>query len=142
MVVLLVLLWVRSYSKTIDPAYRGKWPSDWRINGVKKNTRLGDEAALLDSKNRKWTANSTRGAILFSVTGDDTTKFAQRQVLGLGYLQDGMSTSVRIPFTFPVVVAATAALGPWLPRRFNLRMLLIATTLVGVVLGFIVWSAS
>jgi hypothetical protein len=36
-----------------------------------------------------------------------------------------------------LVVAATVA--PWLPQRFTLRTLLIATTLVALVLGLIVW---
>ena len=38
--------------------------------------------------------------------------------------------------TFAVIVFATV---PWLPGRFSLRTLLIATTQVAVVLGIIVW---
>src|SRR4051812_1396865 len=34
---------------------------------------------------------------------------------------------------------AVLAAGPWLPGRFSLRTLLLATTLVAVVLGLVVW---
>jgi hypothetical protein len=64
--------------------------------------------------------------------------------LGFGLIQDDAKglLGFRIPYWFPVLV--TAAIGifvaaPWLPRRFSLRALLIATTLVAVVLGLIVW---
>ncbi len=42
----------------------------------------------------------------------------------------------------PTLLFATLAAVPWLPwsNRFSLRTLLIATTLVAVVLGLIVWA--
>ena len=48
----------------------------------------------------------------------------------------------RLPFVIPVVVAAGLTSLPWFPFRFSLRTLLIATTLVAVVLGLIVWLRS
>lgn len=39
-------------------------------------------------------------------------------------------------------VAFLLAAAPWVPTRFSLRTLLIATTLVAVVLGLIVWAAN
>jgi hypothetical protein len=51
----------------------------------------------------------------------------------------------RIPegFCLPhwslVVLFATLAAVPWLPRRFSVRTLLIVTTLVATLLGLIVW---
>jgi hypothetical protein len=48
-----------------------------------------------------------------------------------------------IPDWFLVLVLGTGAAAPWIPWlrwRFSLRTLLIATTLVAVVLGTIVWS--
>jgi hypothetical protein len=47
---------------------------------------------------------------------------------------------VRIPFWFPVLFMATLAALPWL--RFSLRRLLIATTLVAILLGLVVYAAS
>ena len=49
-------------------------------------------------------------------------------------------TGPIIPFWAPVLVLSLIAVAPWLPQRFSLRTLLIATTLVAVVLGLIVWS--
>jgi hypothetical protein len=47
---------------------------------------------------------------------------------------------VELPHWFIVVLTATVAAAPWLPRsrRFSLRTLLLATTLVAVVLGLVV----
>ncbi len=47
-----------------------------------------------------------------------------------------------LPYWFAVFVSATFAGAPWLSRldwRFSLRTLLIATTLIAVLLGLIVW---
>jgi hypothetical protein len=48
---------------------------------------------------------------------------------------------VFIPFWFPALIPAACAAVPWLhwSKRFGLRTLLIATTLVAVALGLIVW---
>jgi hypothetical protein len=47
------------------------------------------------------------------------------------------------PIWIPTVILGSIAAAPWLPwsNRFSLRTLLIATTLVAVVLGVIVWSS-
>jgi hypothetical protein len=47
-----------------------------------------------------------------------------------------------VPFWFLALIAIVFAIGPWIRtvRRFSLRTLLIATTLVAVVLGLIVWA--
>jgi hypothetical protein len=49
------------------------------------------------------------------------------------------TSDIHVPFW--LLIIATIVLGsfPWLPHRFSLRTLLIATTLVAVVLGLIVW---
>ena len=52
------------------------------------------------------------------------------------------STTLVLPYWFPTLVCALASLAPWrrqLNWRFSLRTLLIATTLVALVLGFVVW---
>jgi hypothetical protein len=43
------------------------------------------------------------------------------------------------PHLVPIAVVVSCAIVPWLPCRFSLRTLLIATTLVAVVLGLSVW---
>ena len=48
--------------------------------------------------------------------------------------------AVTAPDWFLVVISASLATAPWIRRRFSLRTLLIATTLVAIGLGFIVWA--
>jgi hypothetical protein len=47
---------------------------------------------------------------------------------------------IMLPYWFGVLLSATFATLPWIPTRFSLRTLLIATTLVAVVLGLIVFA--
>ena len=47
---------------------------------------------------------------------------------------------VRNYFLSAFAILAAAATAPWI-RRFSLRSLLIATTLVAIVLGLVVWLA-
>lgn len=48
--------------------------------------------------------------------------------------------SVRIPIWCLAAVGAAAAIAPWLSWRFSLRTLLIATTVVALALGLIVYA--
>jgi hypothetical protein len=62
--------------------------------------------------------------------------------LGFGWsgFDNGMEVGVKC--WWPVAIILALALTPWLrwSNRFSLRTLLIATTLVAVVLGLIVWA--
>ena len=63
-----------------------------------------------------------------------------------GWLRDSVqSRSASVIFTVrhlaAVFITMTVAAIAWAPSRFSLRALLIATTLVAVVLGLIVWAA-
>jgi hypothetical protein len=46
---------------------------------------------------------------------------------------------VAMPHWFPVLIASVLAAAPWARTRFSLRTLLIATTLIAVVLGLIMY---
>ena len=48
--------------------------------------------------------------------------------------------NVILPYWFPVLLSTALATAPWIRWRFTTRTLLIATTLVAVVLGVIVWA--
>jgi hypothetical protein len=50
--------------------------------------------------------------------------------------------AVKVPFWFAVALATVLAAAPWLPSRFSLRTLLLATTLVAVGLGVVVYTLS
>ena len=64
-------------------------------------------------------------------------------VLGFGSGQELFGPFIDIPQWFPVLLFATLATAPWIrwSKRFSLRTLLIATTLVAVVLGLVVYAA-
>ncbi len=49
-------------------------------------------------------------------------------------------TGPVIPYWSLVLVTPLLAVAPWIRWRFSLRTLLIATTLIAVVLGIVVWS--
>jgi hypothetical protein len=60
---------------------------------------------------------------------------------GFDILREPCVTRICGPHWFPVLLSAAFAAAPWFRRtwKFSLRTLLIATTLVAVVLGLIVW---
>ena len=63
----------------------------------------------------------------------------------LGDLNISWSTTPRadglyFPYAWPVLVLLALTALPRVPTRFSLRTLLIATTLVAVALGLIVWA--
>jgi hypothetical protein len=66
----------------------------------------------------------------------------ERQLPAFGYGFDLDGRYIRFPYLLPVVLCATFATIPWLPlsRRFSLRALLFATTLVAILLGAIVYA--
>ena len=53
------------------------------------------------------------------------------------YAEDG---GIRIPLWLPVMILLLLATASWLPSKFSLRTLLLATTLVAVMLGLIVFA--
>jgi len=55
------------------------------------------------------------------------------------------ASGIAAPFWLLVPLTVALSFASWLPwwsKRFSLRTLLIATTLVAVVLGLVVWAAS
>ncbi len=60
---------------------------------------------------------------------------------GVSYTRMTDSDYFYLPLWFVALPAALLASIAWLPNRFSLRTLLIATTLVAVVLGLFVWLA-
>ena len=60
--------------------------------------------------------------------------------IGVGWSIQPNGFSVLLPHWVYAILPAMLAVIPWVwPKRFSLRTLLIATTLVAVVLGLIVW---
>jgi hypothetical protein len=78
---------------------------------------------------------------MISKVQSDVDYITSWEKFGLLQAQPGAS-GVVIPLVTVVLAAPIIASASWLPERFTLRTLLIATTLVAIVLGLIVWAAT
>lgn len=115
MCLLLVVLWARSYwwHDNFRPWKHEVWVSFGKV--------IIDEKWVLSSEHVENQSD-------FDLTVYET------------FLPDGTGTT--IPIWAPTIGSLLLAAVPWLPlRRFSLRTLLIAATLLAVVLGLAVWSA-
>jgi hypothetical protein len=63
------------------------------------------------------------------------------KIMGFAWYSGERSHYLFLPHWFPPAMAALLAVAGWIPLRFSLRTLLIATTLVAVVLGMAVYAA-
>jgi hypothetical protein len=64
-----------------------------------------------------------------------------RSRLGFRWESSSETFNLIVPYWFPVFALVALAAMSWLPGRFSLRTLLIATTLVAAVLGLVVYAA-
>ena len=127
---LLIALWMRSYSIR-DSAL-------WETN------KLALEINSIKGHAVVWLAfrpfdNEYVRIFHEKITRDDELR-VKRGVLGFFYFRGPDNTQIHVPLWFlTLAVMAAVAVLPWIHWRFRLRTLLIATTLVAVVLGLIVW---
>lgn len=119
--VALCVLWVRSYEVRDDIIH-------W--NGTRFGIHFQSNYGTL-SYGR---AGTTSGYSAWVVGTGEPHPASQR----LRITAAANSWRVYVPFWLLVVVTATVAWAPWIPR-FSLRTLLIATTLVAVALGLGIW---
>ena len=119
--VLLCVLWVRSYWKSDC-----LWTSHVGICSATGVAQLSVRSTPTNYRGRQWTTLPTRKDIFIS------PRFAFRPASNMSY--------INVTYWFLILILTTLAAVPWI-RRFSLRTLLIATTLVAVVLGLIVWAA-
>ena len=139
--VLLCVLWVRSYWRaytleTADMAVHAQ--ADFGVMRVFLNTPLNASLDDLGSLGY-WYVGSD------PPLHDNFENFPLPKPSPLKFDFDygpGYGLYLSTPGWSLAFLAAVLAVTPWfckLPRRFSLRMLLIATTLVAVVLGLVVW---
>ena len=137
--VLLIALWVRSYSAR-DMTRGVIAGSHLHLNATSLN---GEAAIAFDQwigSPHPWIFESVSNrenmiAVFSSVTGKPPLSW-----LGFRWQFKWNLVVVVFPYWFSVLISGTLAAIPWLPwwsNRFSLRTLLIATTLVAVVLGLI-----
>ena len=134
--VLLCLLWVRSY----DDQYYGLIAWD---NSFELGSEYGYLAIFVGSdiwettKESHWEfVDETDYTVLFPIILEDVSP-------GLHWYNDvDGSFWAAVPHVIVISMFAALAAVPWIrwSRRFSLRTLLIATTLVAVVLGLAVWT--
>ena len=133
--VLMAVLWVRSYfaQDTVFISYQSRQITIDTFHGV---------CYVISDKQ----IQGSPFHLYHSVENDKPLKgkffptHAGVHLPGVVYNSD-VTLSFLMPYWFcitGVVVAATVAWIPW-SKRFSLRTLLIATTLVAVALGFVVW---
>ena len=118
---LLIALWVRSYWKS-DYI----WTSHVGVGSATGVAQLSVRSTPTNYLGHQWTTLPARKDIFIS------PRFAFRPASNLSY--------INAPYWFLILILSTLATVPWI-RRFSLRTLLIATTLVAVGLGLIVWAA-
>jgi len=130
--VLLCVLWVRSFSwvETI------RLPSNFQIGSIPGALLIGKLAADQYQPSHYHVDVVEWQAILERV-GTPLSGLPS-PFIG-GWVRRNGVTQLFFPFWLLVAPTAFAAVAPWLQLRFSLRTLLIATTLVAVGLGLIVW---
>ena len=116
---LLIVLWVRSYS-VYDRAYAPRF-------GV-----LSDNGGV-----RLWVGTSPQ--INGWAFRSDRVSFDRSPKLYYFANQD--FAEIAIPYWLLLMMPLAISAVTWLPWRFSLRTLLIATTLVAVLLGIVIWAA-
>jgi hypothetical protein len=134
--VLICVLWVRSY-----------WIRDtaWipgRNYGTEVNSLSGQIALVIWDK-QEFGGSLPPYHVSHKRIDPENTLISKPNILGFFYHTQPNMVHIAIPFWFPalsVLALAGTPVVPW-SNRFRLRTLLIATTLIAVALGLIVWAA-
>jgi hypothetical protein len=141
--VLLIALWVRSYSvrdRSICVI------SNQSILLQSVHGELGLFSNRWDSAPYAWHFGSDPNAPHVSLWKSEGLNDPGAKTRSWVFIGTGLAAKVlaAIPHWCAVVLTATLAAGPWLPwsRSFSLRTLLIATTLVALTLGGIMYFST
>jgi hypothetical protein len=128
--VLLVVLWVRSYSS-----------SDWieRLDKAKLQTSIGSSAGTLICSQVDWASQPGGVVAPYNWRYTATKPFFPTKSHWVDWSNRPGVFRVAISHWLLIPLVAALAAATWLRWRFSLRSLLIATTLVAVGLGLIVW---
>ncbi len=128
-VVLLCVLWVRSYWWADILSYRDVGIPVWRYES--------NRGAVWFHYQSNGITHLTKGWHFYSSKPDNRKPYAG--VLEFYYTHSPhMQTIVSLPIWSIVLTALIITPAPWLPFRFSLRTLLIATTLLAATLGLII----
>jgi len=107
-----------------------------------------EETAGSISTSKILSMSSDRGQFAFGVVTNrphvdfkyvKTTPTNQSSRWRLRFVSAGDAWVAYVPYWFPALICGTFAAVPWVRCQFSLRTLLIATTLIAVGLGLVVW---
>src|SRR5437868_3407988 len=133
---LLCVLWVRSYQKYENVTFRlSGYEIDFRSGRGKALYELRRPSSYYSFPGMYRTHPVIEGGLYY---GKPQFEILYMHGFAPGLVDLGLTMSV-IPYWLLVPVAVVIATSAWMPGRFSLRTLLIATTLVAVVLGLMVW---
>ena len=141
--VLLIALWVRSYQYAIasynGPKFGTFSAGVTSISGVfilRVNVEKDNDAFLIGDQ---WKISELDADQWRSLVGE--TELPWSRIWGMFGYENGAITT---PYWFDAILLASLAAVPWIrwSKRFTLCTLLIATTIIALVLGAIVWAAA
>jgi hypothetical protein len=118
--------------------YWGTLPDQyWNWNVSMEPLDEGNQTFILTTGTRTVTHEAIRTGNLAS---NANAGLNWRGLFGFGLSHSPDVQFVSFPHWFLVLLSAAFATAPWLHWRFSLRTLLIATTLVAVVLGAVIYA--
>jgi hypothetical protein len=137
LVVLLIVLWVRS----------NYWVDVWAGPQIGSRLAIFETCpgacglGLADVRVNPWSRLTVSSDAWWNAAQKSQPGFYKSWFWGLYAYGDD---SIIVPFYFAIGLAAVATAVPWIrwPKRYRLRTLLIATTLVAVVLGLVMYVAT
>jgi hypothetical protein len=127
--VLLIALWVRSYWRQDNIDYQSYHLIE--LVSFRGGVALGEFEIAPGYNSPGW-------------SHDNYPPSAQKdywpKLLGFCYAETPSYSQILIPYWFITLLSIVVGTVPWLRWRFTLRTVLLAITVVGVVLGLIVWA--
>jgi hypothetical protein len=136
--VLLCVLWVRSYWRVDSirfPLSKNSLAECWSIQGTIAVCGGTYQAGFFRGK---WLIVSHDTVNRITIADNPKRRQGYHGPLGFGVMNDNIPYG---PYWFPIVIFALVAALPWsfAVRRFSLRTLLFAITLIAVGLGLVAW---
>jgi hypothetical protein len=128
--VLLIALWVRSY----------RWSDSVHVP-LARETIVNSAAGVIGTGtfSQQFNTGWRPGWYWRTVPIEDSVRFRNRPQWD--YYSDASRLLLEFPHWLLVLIMGALTAAPCIRGRFSLRTLLIATTLVAVVLGLVVWAA-
>jgi hypothetical protein len=126
--VLLIALWVRSYWNA--DAVKFSRAKLLIVSSISGRLSVLSYSTPISPKQSGWAPGWGYGSFAFDQDYRGSS---------WSFISESNVTDIGIPHWFAVLVSGACTTLPWLRYRFSLRTLLIATTLVAVVLGLVVW---